>query len=362
LIGEALSLHYARAEARSPHFAQVVDNWRAMAADASTWSPSPADTPGDQCDGFHGPNGIQPTTAAAPTTDRQTANASSHSLPLGNERADPEAGCGPDLSPPGELDAGPVPGVSENLGPDPPLWWPVAGAATVSDIASLLLLTNFVAWLDDVDLTPGPTGWNLVGVLGRYLLRERFADLSPDPVWHLLADLDAGADRTRSDTAQDRHDVVRLPESWLRKWFAVEPAYVRARSGDRLIVSHRTHGFVVADLPVTGAEEAWVAEPARLGVPRIEVGGVSEPEVTSPGERWPAVLGGFVEWLLSSRQIQLAALTSPGRVYTSATHLDVVLSLESIDMPARIAGLDQDPGWVPALGRIVLFHFVEGHP
>ena len=45
---------------------------------------------------------------------------------------------------------------------------------------------------------------------------------------------------------------------------------------------------------------------------------------------------------------------------TSRTHVDVVMNLEAIDLAARISGLDQDPGWVPELGRIVLFHFEGG--
>lgn len=39
------------------------------------------------------------------------------------------------------------------------------------------------------------------------------------------------------------------------------------------------------------------------------------------------------------------------------THLDVVLGLEEIDLGVRLAGLDQDLGWVPRLGRVVCFHF-----
>jgi hypothetical protein len=47
-------------------------------------------------------------------------------------------------------------------------------------------------------------------------------------------------------------------------------------------------------------------------------------------------------------------------VVVSRTHVDVLLRLDQIDMTARRCGLDQDPGWVPTLGRIVLFHFEDG--
>ncbi len=39
------------------------------------------------------------------------------------------------------------------------------------------------------------------------------------------------------------------------------------------------------------------------------------------------------------------------------THVDLTLPMNAISLPARRAGLDRDPGWVPDLGRVVLFHF-----
>jgi hypothetical protein len=34
------------------------------------------------------------------------------------------------------------------------------------------------------------------------------------------------------------------------------------------------------------------------------------------------------------------------------------MELERISLPARRAGLDRDPGWLPDLGLIVTFHFI----
>ena len=42
------------------------------------------------------------------------------------------------------------------------------------------------------------------------------------------------------------------------------------------------------------------------------------------------------------------------------THVDVVLPLAEADIAVRRVGLDRDPGWVPWLGWIVAFHYVEG--
>lgn len=47
----------------------------------------------------------------------------------------------------------------------------------------------------------------------------------------------------------------------------------------------------------------------------------------------------------------------PGRVDTSATHVDVHLDARDLMPEVRLAGLDIDRGWVPWLGRVVSFHY-----
>ena len=66
-----------------------------------------------------------------------------------------------------------------------------------------------------------------------------------------------------------------------------------------------------------------------------------------------------VREFLTEHDIEVDTFTQPGQVLVSRTHVDVVLGIDQIDLAARSAGLDQDPGWVPHLGRVVLFHFEE---
>jgi hypothetical protein len=77
-----------------------------------------------------------------------------------------------------------------------------------------------------------------------------------------------------------------------------------------------------------------------------------------PAPEWWANALGF----LRTRDIPAATFEQPGRVVITRTHLDVIMGLEQIDLAARVAGLDQDPSWVPQLGRIIAFHFVGGQP
>ncbi|MFB6249463.1 MAG: hypothetical protein ABEL97_12930, partial [Salinibacter sp.] len=48
-----------------------------------------------------------------------------------------------------------------------------------------------------------------------------------------------------------------------------------------------------------------------------------------------------------------------GRLYTTDVNVDLVLPLDAARIDARVAGLDRSPGWWPAGGRIVRFHFRE---
>jgi hypothetical protein len=65
-------------------------------------------------------------------------------------------------------------------------------------------------------------------------------------------------------------------------------------------------------------------------------------------------------WLRTQARIGPASLVSRvGAIAITRTHIDVAFPLVEINLRARRAGLDQNPGWVPWLGRIVAFHFVE---
>lgn len=50
-------------------------------------------------------------------------------------------------------------------------------------------------------------------------------------------------------------------------------------------------------------------------------------------------------------------LTQPARLHVTRTHIDVQFALDQIDLELRLIGLDRDPGWLPAFGRVVLLHY-----
>jgi hypothetical protein len=46
-----------------------------------------------------------------------------------------------------------------------------------------------------------------------------------------------------------------------------------------------------------------------------------------------------------------------GRIALSPTRLDAFFPLDAHPLAIRVAGLDRDPGWVPAAGRVIAFHY-----
>lgn len=52
-------------------------------------------------------------------------------------------------------------------------------------------------------------------------------------------------------------------------------------------------------------------------------------------------------------------LLCAAQVTANASHIDVFYSLDSVRLDIRLAGLDINPGWVPWLGRVVTFHYLD---
>lgn len=171
-----------------------------------------------------------------------------------------------------------------------------------------------------------------------YLLGERF--VSPerhnDPVFHLLAEL---ACRTGG---QQPGQHFQPPESWRvpREWLDAFPepfAPQEVIDEGRRLLSHPA-GFLLADEPYD-----------------------STTQLTEPLLRWLNWIAAYTEARLAralGREDAARFLCSiPARVYFTPSHLDVVYPLDVYPIEIRTAGLDRDPGWIPAAGRFVAFHF-----
>jgi hypothetical protein len=209
--------------------------------------------------------------------------------------------------------------------------WETEGVRT--ELAGLLFLVNVMEHLHLPDCFEPRHGLaSAVGAIGtlealaRGLCHPANEDVRADPLWALLAHLDGRAPRQPPLAEGLTTAGLALPEAWLR-------------SAD---------GFVDAgDEETAGLRSALESE----GWPD---------SLTA----WLAFVLPFVRWRL------LAALGAdddvdplgalfrvPGRVFATDVHLDVVISVEGVRLPVRLAGLDRSPGWVQSMRRVVLFHF-----
>jgi hypothetical protein len=240
-------------------------------------------------------------------------------------------------------------------------------------LAGALYLVNMLVWLELprywVDRRqPGdhhPGGWAILELLARRLIGDG-ASIETDALWGVLAELDGRSPEQSppasgsAERAAAEPEELRLPASWLRSWCAPPRRWSWHLAGDRVVLEDEApSGFVVANLPTRGSAAATsAAEARRLEATEIHGTLKAEPTSRTDASLWPDMVAGFVRWLLGSRGIGPAALAVPGRVSVTRTHVDVLFSLERVDIAVRRSGLDGDPGWVPDLGRIVSFHYL----
>ncbi len=207
--------------------------------------------------------------------------------------------------------------------------------------------------------------WDFVAMLGARLLKRELHD---DPVWTLLAQLAGRDPRTAPGVDFAPPDEWRMPGAWLAD-LPRGGAWRWALLRDRLQVMHPS-GFLVIDVPrdarppvpqLAAEMEAYtdLHDGALLHATRgVRLRG------STTRARWLARLTAYVcvrlRHALGERETRTAArllCLLPARIVATTTHLDVHVSLCDLPVAVRRAGLDRDPGWVPAAGRFIAFHF-----
>lgn len=213
--------------------------------------------------------------------------------------------------------------------------------------------------------------WDFVALLGRRLAG---AGVESDPVWPLLAELagrDAGQLPGEDFTPPDDW---RAPVAWLRMfpqqevwtWTTTQDANAQSR----LQIIHPAK-FLVLDVPLdreAGAERQLARElELYAGVFNGTFKRAARPYKSrgrTPLARWVERLHGFVRARLrdalgtvDARRAARLVCERRASVFVTTTHVDIVMRLAELPFEVRVAGLDRDPGWVPAAGRFVAFHF-----
>ena len=208
--------------------------------------------------------------------------------------------------------------------------------------------------------------WDFLTLLaGDFGLRE---ELEADPLADLLRLL-AGRDRqSRPGGDWDPGADWRIPAAWLAPFRAVRGPWRWSTAGRRLRVNHAA-GFPVIDIPapeqpsaaaVTRALRRSAGRPVlrRETLPPLRAAG------SRPVDRWIARLGAYARARIrlalgpdAAPDLTALLLRLPATVATTPTTVDVEFELAALPIEVRIAGLDRDPGWIPAAHRTVRFHF-----
>ncbi len=220
--------------------------------------------------------------------------------------------------------------------------------------------------------------WALVDVLARALLEKKFALLYQDPIWRALAKLDGRRTKLQIAHKFSGHADYRIPQRWY-EWLQDGQIYwARSRNNIRIW----THDCVLVDATYTGdALTACIAEmqvyDPEFNVARLQQASYRQAPLQQRSNlqanglntelaRMLALMMPFVFTFLR-RQLQLPAahrrdlarelLHLDARIYLSSSHIDLVTGIDNTRFKLRFAGLDQDPGWLPDYGRVVLIHF-----
>ncbi len=282
---------------------------------------------------------------AAVETARADAETSTEAGTRADPRADTKAGT---RWPPAVDRATPAPAVAE--GPSQPL------ATRFGGVFFLLNVALAFGFYGDFTrpLQPGlpVSPWRFLhdaarGWLGRRLaadpldawLRERFADTQATPMLPAAWQVEDAWLQAFATDARPWHAVADATGLWLR-----HPA--------GFIVARRA-GASAADL---AALPATLAPGHGNVLLRTSRRNRQTPSLLKTLRPLVAARIGLALGIPARAAVHLL-LTQPARLQASAGRLDVYLTLAHLPLALRLAGLDRDPGWVPAAGCDVRCHF-----
>jgi hypothetical protein len=171
-------------------------------------------------------------------------------------------------------------------------------------------------------------GWAWLEIVARCLLGDGRQDAALDPIWPMLAALDGRPPGAAITGTFRGLRSCRLPREW-----------------------------PTPDAPVPATDRPW--QPLGLE-PRGELRRFLDTLI--PYLRWRVLNAMALNAGSAQDDDALLAgrlLYRHGRLTCTSTHVDLHMGLDHIDIAVRLAGLDANPGWVPALGRVITFYFEE---
>jgi hypothetical protein len=205
--------------------------------------------------------------------------------------------------------------------------------------------------------------YDFIALIGQRLLNGQIKE---EPVWELLAQL---AGRSELDVPGKEFEPPkewRLPAQWLEA-FPEDRRLEWTVAGQRLLVRHPA-GFLVLDVPLSD----YPGEQLEREMMVYKVSAIEKLVRTSfTFSRNSSSLERWLDWVAPYIRARLhRAFGDPdgfdpvlmlcaqrATILLTEVHLDIFFALSEHPVEIRLAGLDRDPGWVPAAGRFVRFHY-----
>ncbi len=163
-------------------------------------------------------------------------------------------------------------------------------------------------------------------------------------------------DRLHRALAPARKDPS-LPDRWQvgPDWLDAFPEHAMGLTAKTSRYRTQWHpaGFPLADVPSRARDaRLWPQSARRVHHARLP---------SARQARWLGCLALYLDARIrratDDPAIGLDSLAIPGRCRIGPQRIDVDLALADLPLPLRLAGLDRDPGWLPAEGRSIALHF-----
>ena len=197
--------------------------------------------------------------------------------------------------------------------------------------------------------------WDLLALMGENSCGARFR---ADPIWALLARLAGRAPHQRPGQGFRPPRGWQAASDWIPHLRGIGPWRLQAARG-RVRLLHPA-GIPVLDVPTSQAKASLARFRLRQR-PRRSVAPPAPSAATLIGWQkiMAAVLAARIEAAVGvpARQALAWLVARPARIRVTATSLVAAFDLAAHPIALRCAGLDRDPGWLPAAGLDIRFDF-----
>ncbi len=203
--------------------------------------------------------------------------------------------------------------------------------------------------------------WDFIALLGFEFLGE---EIKTDAVWDFLKTMAERENDGEFGQEFNQFQDWQMPLEWLET-FPKNQKWFWGKKGKRLVVRHSA-GFNVVDVVLRGDIETQLKDELEIYQKYFSEIAKAEKKDFSQikSKKWLKNLAEYLQKRLfqalnleTLEDLNAILFKRQAAVTTSATHLDITFGLADLPIEVRLAGIDRDPGWIPAVGKFVYFHF-----